>query len=67
MDFLQEILIRLNEMDRQYNCHSPKGWFSMTDAEIILGAEYPEMWGWVGLDKDKFMKSKVYQYPEGND
>jgi DNA repair photolyase len=33
-----------------------------TKAEIILGAEYPEMWGWVGLDKDKFMSDKVYQY-----
>ncbi|NQU67077.1 MAG: hypothetical protein HQ510_03955 [Candidatus Marinimicrobia bacterium] len=33
-----------------------------TDADIILGAEHPEMWGWVGLDKKKFMEDKVYQY-----
>ena len=33
-----------------------------TNTDIILGAEYPEMWDWVGLDKEKFMKSKVYQY-----
>jgi len=35
-----------------------------TKAEIILGAEYPEMWDWVGLDKEKFMSDKVYQYEQ---
>ena len=35
-----------------------------TDAEIILGAEYPEMWDWVGLNKEKFMKNRVYQYTQ---
>jgi DNA repair photolyase len=33
-----------------------------TKAEIILGAEYPEMWDWVGLDKEKFMSDKIFQY-----
>ncbi len=32
-----------------------------TKAEIILGAEYPEMWRWVGLDKNKFLTDSVYQ------
>ena len=31
-----------------------------TDTEIILGAEYPEMWGWVGLDREKFITETVY-------
>uniref|UniRef100_UPI0021491FC1 spore photoproduct lyase family protein n=1 Tax=Endozoicomonas sp. ONNA1 TaxID=2828740 RepID=UPI0021491FC1 len=34
-----------------------------TRAKITLGAEIPEMWDWVGLDRKKFMKDKVYQYP----
>ncbi|MBT3634674.1 hypothetical protein HOE22_04190 [Candidatus Woesearchaeota archaeon] len=35
-----------------------------TKAEIILGAEHPDIWKRIGLDKDKFMSDKVYQYDQ---
>jgi len=34
-----------------------------TSARISLGAEIPEMWDWVELDRYDFMKQQVYQYP----
>jgi len=34
-----------------------------TTARISLGAEIPEMWDWVELDRHAFIKQQVYQYP----
>jgi len=34
-----------------------------SQAPIVLGAEVPEMWGWIGLDMDAYIKDLVYQFP----
>ncbi|MBC8400902.1 MAG: hypothetical protein ISR95_00365 [Candidatus Marinimicrobia bacterium] len=34
-----------------------------SEARISLGAEIPEMWDWVELDRHAFIKQQVYQYP----
>jgi len=34
-----------------------------SDAPISLGAEIPEMWDWVGLDRKDFFKDQVFQHP----
>jgi len=37
---------------------------SHSNTPISLGAEIPEMWDWVGLNRKDFFKGKVYQYPD---